>query len=126
MTFQMKNFKEMEMRLGRLEKQNRRMKAAGTAALVVIAALIVMGQAPPGEVIKADVVETKMLRIVDGNDVMRGHFDVTGITLGNTKGDSAFLLPTTISVTTEKGDRATLTPEYVVVGKRGNIIWKAP
>ncbi len=126
MTFQMDNLKEMEVRLCRLEKQNRRIKAVGTAALVVVATLVVMGQAPSGKAIKADVVETKELRIVDDNSVMRGHFDVTGITLGNTKGDSAFLLPTTIAVTTEKGDRSTLTPEYVLVGKRGNIIWKAP
>ena len=126
MTLQMTNFEEIQVRLGRLEKQNRRMKAIGTAAMVVVAALVVMAQASPRKVVRADVVETKELRIVDDNGVMRGHFDVTGITLGNTKGDSAFLLPTTVAVTTEKGDRVTLTPEYVLVGKRGNIIWKAP
>ena len=94
--------------------------------MVVVATLVVMAQASPWKVVRANVVETKELRIVDDNGIMRGHFDVTGITLGNTKGDSAFLLPTTVAVTTEKGDRATLTPEYVLVGKRGNVIWKAP
>ena len=126
MILQQTNFKEIQARLSRLEKQNRRMKAIGTAALVVVAALVVMAQASPRKVVRVNVVETKELRIVDDNGIMRGHFDVTGITLGNTKGDSAFLLPTTVAVTTEKGDRATLTPEYVLVGKRGNVIWKAP
>ena len=57
----------MEERLNLLERENRCLKRAGIVALVVIAAVVLMGQAMPKKVV-ADVVEAKkfVLRDLEG------------------------------------------------------------
>ncbi len=127
MTFQMDNLKEMEVRLCRLEKQNRRIKAVGTAALVVVATLVVMGQAPSGKAIKADVVETKVLNIINDEGELRGQFSDAGVSVGDPKGDFSSLLPTHVSAANAKGGVMTLGPESLVVeGANGSRAGLSP
>ena len=49
-----RDFIELQDRLSRLEKQNRRCKQLGVAALLVVVSLIVMAQAPSSKTVEAN------------------------------------------------------------------------
>jgi hypothetical protein len=54
MNFRPRSLEELQDRLLKLEKQNRRLKQLGVAALIGVAALVVMGQAPSKKTIEAN------------------------------------------------------------------------
>ena len=59
-------------RLERLERQNRRLKQIGASALAVIAALVLMGQAPATRIVEANAFVLK-----DAEGKMRGRLSMT-------------------------------------------------
>ncbi len=70
----------MEERLRRLERENRRMKQVGVVALVVIAAVGLMGQTTKGKVAKVVEAEKFVVRIPDSANPM-ATLDFAGLTL---------------------------------------------
>ena len=81
MTSQITNLEKFEERLGKLEKQNHRLKQMGVAALVVVASLVAMAQDSPKKVVKADIVyanevEANKFVLKDENNKIRAMLSV--------------------------------------------------
>lgn len=71
-------------RLEKLEKQNRRIKQIGAAALIVIAAVVLIGQALATRAVEAQaspqcMVEANEFVLKDGNGTVRGRLSVSDL-----------------------------------------------
>ncbi len=64
MTSQETTLEEMQVRLSKLEKQNRRLKQVGAVALIVAASLLVMGKALPTKTVTFSKAERGRFQIV--------------------------------------------------------------
>ena len=73
MDAQLSHFTELQSKIARLERQNRRFKRFGTAGLIFVALLIVMGQAYPSR----KVVEANDFILRDDSGNMRARLFVT-------------------------------------------------
>jgi hypothetical protein len=102
-------------RLENLERQNRRLKRAGTLALFVLAALALMGQAAP----KTKTLETQQLVLRDSNGKLRAAFGAyqDGPRLVLTGDDER----PRIDVTVKEGS-----PMLQTLDAGGTVTWSAP
>ena len=131
----------LSRRLGRLERENRRLKVAGLMVLTLLGSLVVMGQARPPATVHAqefvivDKAGKQLGRIGVGDDglpilTMRGKDDTIRVLVSVYDDGTALMslgaLPlgsiSRLAIgTDENGD-----PALVMRDAGGNITWKAP
>ena len=128
-------------RVGRLERENRRLKLAGLLALSLVAAVFAMGQARPPATIEARefvIVDTggkSLGRLGIGEDglpilVMRGKDDTIRALLSVYDDGSAIMslgaLPLGAISRFALGTDENGTPAVVMRDASGNVAWRAP
>lgn len=132
----------MVKRLDSLERENRRMKRTGVAALAGITAVVLMGQAIPSEVAKVVKAEQFVLRDSGGNSravLAVGPDGSVGLGLSDSHGTARAWLslgpqgsPSFALFDKEAKPRATLrlwpdgVPRLALNDQGGNVIWSAP
>jgi hypothetical protein len=112
MNSQPHGFEDLRDRVLRLEKQNRRLKQLGVAALIIPAILLVMGQAPSRKTVEAN---EFVLRDDNGN-IRAKLFMTKKITTKATTIGDATVPPKTIN------PFAMLS----LYDDKGKVVWKAP
>ena len=153
MTPQTSDWQALTGRVDKLEKQNRRLKQAGAVALIIAAAVVLMGQASPPRTVEANEFVLKdssgtvrgrfstygqntMLRLFDANGKSRLWLHVGGLVLWDNEGKTRAALSmneeeTILDLVGTNGSGAHLGmdvdgPGLILSDKDNKVLWRAP
>ncbi|SVA37320.1 uncharacterized protein METZ01_LOCUS90174 [marine metagenome] len=115
-----------ESRLSTLEKDNRRLKLALVALLLVLASVSLVGAIMPEQA--PQVITARQFRVIDATDVVRVSISNSGITYYDRNGTRRSMVADAINYWDENNAIRVLIgdPGIIYVGEDGNVVWRTP
>ena len=115
-----------ESRLSTLEKDNRRLKLALVALLLVLASVSLVGAIMPEQA--PQVITALQFRVIDATDVVRVSISNSGITYYDRNGTRRSMVADAINYLDENNAIRVLIgdPGIIYVGEDGNVVWRTP
>ena len=115
-----------ESRLSTLEKDNRRLKLALVALLLVLASVSLVWAIMPEQA--PQVITARQFRVIDATDVVRVSISNSGITYYDRNGTRRSMVADAINYWDENNTIRILMgdPGIIYVGEDGNVVWRTP
>jgi len=115
-----------ESRVNKLERDNRRLKLALGALLLVLAVVPLVGALMPEQV--PQVITARQFRVIDATDVIRASISNSGITYYDRNGTKRSNVADAINYWDENNTVRILMgdPGIIYADENGNMVWRTP
>ena len=115
-----------ESRVNKLEQDNRRLKLALGALLLVLTVVPLVGAVMPEQV--PQVITARQFRVIDATDVVRASISNSGITYYDRNGTKRSNVDDAINYWDENNTVRILMgdPGIIYADENGNVVWRTP
>lgn len=115
-----------ESRVNKLEQDNRRLKLALGALLLVLTVVPLVGAVMPEQV--PQVITARQFRVIDATDVVRASISNSGITYYDRNGTKRSNVADAINYWDENSTVRVLIgdPGIIYADETGNVVWRTP
>ena len=115
-----------ESRVSKLEQDNRRLKLALGALLLVLAAVPLVGAVIPEQI--PHVITARQFRVIDATDIVRASISNSGITYYDRNGTRRSSVADAINYWDENNTVRILMgdPGIIYADENGNVVWRTP